>query len=503
MLVDWHQSLSAKELDACIHILDDFLGTERIWDYRPTPKQRKFHALGRRKRNRLLRAGNQSGKTYGAAHEVAYHLIGEYPDWWTGKRFDHPVVVWVSGDTMEEVRDVGQAYLLGEGRQFGTGLIPKRCLTGIRGMARGVSNAVDFEMIRHSSGGLSQLKFKNYAQNRKVWQGKPVHVVWWDEEPPDDKHSEGMARTIHTRGITLMTFTPLQGMTEVVESYIKPKEGDVERGEVLMTLLDSYGFNPDDLPAEIARWPRHEVRARIYGEPMLGEGMVYPFAQEQIECRPFPIPDHWPVWGALDFGFDHPFAAVKFALNPDTGEIFICAAYREREKTPPEHWLTLRNWGRELVYAWPRDGLNREKGTGVQLIKSYRDEGMKVMRHHARYPEAERPSGAGTPIVGDGSWKGGGRRSQPAVSLEKGVNDVYGRLQQGTLKVFDTLTPWFEEQRLYHRKKQPDGTSKIVQIRDDLLDATRVGIMMLRYAKAPGQVRGRVRGAGYNWQAGA
>jgi hypothetical protein len=41
------------------------------------------------------------------------------------------------------------------------------------------------------------------------------------------------------------------------------------------------------------------------------------------------------------------------------------------------------------------------------------------------------------------------------------------------------LSDWLEERRFYHRK---DG--QIVKIKDDLLSATRVALMMKRYAKA-------------------
>jgi hypothetical protein len=44
--------------------------------------------------------------------------------------------------------------------------------------------------------------------------------------------------------------------------------------------------------------------------------------------------------------------------------------------------------------------------------------------------------------------------------------------------VFAGLSEWFEEFRLYHRL---DG--KIVKERDDLMSATRVGVMMRRIAK--------------------
>jgi hypothetical protein len=51
------------------------------------------------------------------------------------------------------------------------------------------------------------------------------------------------------------------------------------------------------------------------------------------------------------------------------------------------------------------------------------------------------------------------------------------RMQMGKLKVFNHLNDWFEEFRLYHRK---DG--KVVKQGDDLMSATRYGIMMLRFA---------------------
>ena len=52
------------------------------------------------------------------------------------------------------------------------------------------------------------------------------------------------------------------------------------------------------------------------------------------------------------------------------------------------------------------------------------------------------------------------------------------RMETGKFKVFSPLLDWFEEFRLYHRK---DG--KVVKEGDDLLAATRYGVMMLRFAE--------------------
>jgi hypothetical protein len=54
---------------------------------------------------------------------------------------------------------------------------------------------------------------------------------------------------------------------------------------------------------------------------------------------------------------------------------------------------------------------------------------------------------------------------------------MYDRMTTGRLRVFSHLNDWWEEFRLYHRK---DGL--IVKVNDDLMSATRYGMMMRRKA---------------------
>ena len=60
--------------------------------FKPYKKQRDFFLLGTTCRERLLMAGNQLGKTYCGAFEMACHLTGEYPVWWMGRRFTKPML---------------------------------------------------------------------------------------------------------------------------------------------------------------------------------------------------------------------------------------------------------------------------------------------------------------------------------------------------------------------------------------------------------------------------
>src|SRR6266481_5288565 len=85
------------------------------WAYfTPYVKQRAFLELGAVKRERLFMAGNRLGKTEVGAFEAATHALGDYPPWWTGKRFDGPTKGWVCGQTSLEGRDVSQTKLCGE-----------------------------------------------------------------------------------------------------------------------------------------------------------------------------------------------------------------------------------------------------------------------------------------------------------------------------------------------------------------------------------------------------
>lgn len=195
----------------------------RLTRYKPYPKQEAFHAAGLTARERLLMAGNQLGKTYSGAAEMAYHLTGYYPDWWRGRRFDKPVRAWAGSKTGEVTRDGVQRLLVGEPKDKnarGTGMIPGDAIVDVSSRM-GVADAVDSVLVKHSSGDNSTLGFKSYDQGREKWQGETLDVVWLDEEPPLNIYMEGLTRTNATGGMVYLTFTPLLGMSDVVHMFIQ------------------------------------------------------------------------------------------------------------------------------------------------------------------------------------------------------------------------------------------------------------------------------------------
>src|SRR3569623_1031846 len=118
----------------------------RLAYYAPYPKQLEFHALGASKRERLLMAGNQLGKTWSGGMEMAMHLTGEYPDDWKGRRFAEPIRAWCAGVTGESTRDNPQRILMGPLGAQGTGSIPREANAEVR-TGRGLHDALDTVLV--------------------------------------------------------------------------------------------------------------------------------------------------------------------------------------------------------------------------------------------------------------------------------------------------------------------------------------------------------------------
>lgn len=428
------------------------LARRKLELYRPYSKQRAFHEAGAKFRERLLRAGNQLGKSYAGAAEAAYHATGKYPEGWNGKRFGSAGTGWCGGVTGEVTRDTIQRLLIGPVGERGTGLIPHRDIINVI-PARGVADLADTIIVKHVDGGKSRIRLKYYEQGREKWQADTVQWVWFDEEPPEDIYYEGLTRTNATGGVVWMTFTPLLGMSNVVRRFLM--EPSPDRIDINMTLDDAEHIPVADRKKIIDSYPAHEREARVNGTPILGSGAIFPIADSDISCERFEIPNWFRVIGGLDFGWDHPNAAVKLAYNPDEDIIYVTDAYKQREVTPVLFSARLKPWGKTLPWAWPHDGLQHDKGSGVQLAEQYRTCGLNMLDEKATFEDT------------------GG------FGVEAGISEMLERMQTGRWKVFDHLTEWFEEKRLYHRK---DG--KIVKEFDDLLSGSRVAMMMLRYAES-------------------
>jgi hypothetical protein len=200
---------------------------------------------------------------------------------------------------------------------------------------------------------------------------------------------------------------------------------------------------------------------RSKGIPVFGSGPVFTVADDQLVVEPFEIPDYWPMIAGIDFGWDHPTAVVWFRWDRDSDTVYLVDTYRQRIATAAIHASAI-NARETCPVAWPHDGMQHDKGSGVGLADSYRQAGVMMLPSHFTNPLAIGEKGTGN------------------YKVEPGINALHECMQQGRFKVFSTNREWFEEYRMYHREE-----GKIHALDDDLMSATRYAFQSLRYAEAP------------------
>lgn len=459
-----------------IKSLDEYQRTHKLEFYKPYPYQANFHHakangefvpvpsdLKKQKLaiHRALMAANQVGKSFVGGMETAMHLTGRYPDWWQGHRYVHPVEFCCASTTNETTRDRCQRELLGDpasDKELGTGSIPKEYIGELTRKA-GVPNAWETVLVKHISGGWSKAYLKCYEQGPKKFMGYRWDGAWCDEEPPEEIWSQVLRALLATDGIAYITFTPEEGVTQVVHAFMN----DIKPGQSLVqaTWGDAPHMTPNRIKQKLDTLPAHEREMRSKGIPIMGSGLVFPVPEDVLAIDPILIPNHWPRICAVDFGYDHPFAAVWLAWDRDADSVYVYDCYREKKTTMAVHAASVNARGDWIPVMWPHDGLVHDKQSGKPLADIYRsDFRINMWRDPFSNPPAP-----------------GQKEGQGGNGVEAGLMSMLNRMEMGRFRVFKTVPLWFEEYRMYHRQ---DG--KIVAMNDDLMSATRYAVMSLRFA---------------------
>lgn len=461
--------LEQRELEAYIKQWDKF------GQFKAYPQQLEFFRQTAQYRETMFLAGNRCGKTEAGAYMMTCLLTGKYPPDWPGRRFAHPVDVWVAGKTSTDTRDIVQEKLCGKpgvASEFGSGMIPKDLIVG-RTLAHGTSDAYDILQVKHVSGGTSTLGFKSYEQGRDRWQGTARHVIWLDEEPPPnhaDVYAEALTRLTGS-GFLYVTCTPLVGATPFIRRFwtvVGPASPD--RGLVRMGLRDVKHFTLEEIEVRLAGYGAFERKARELGDPVIDEGAIFACPAEVIMQPPFPL-SYMPgvasmnfIWG-IDFGFTHPFAAALCAMDPATNKFYVVQTVRMQDAIPLAHVDALARIAVNVPISWPHDGSHTQKGDGEELINIYRAQGKGLGR-------------------GLSFLKGHATHEKGGFGVELGLAEMNDAMIKGKFKVFSNCYEFFDEYSSYRRVKDKDGfTVKINKVNDDVLDAVRCAWMMRRYAR--------------------
>lgn len=425
--------------------------------FEPYGWQNEFIASTLTCKQLTLLAANRVGKTQCACAMLSYHLTGNYPENYSGYKFDSPINALASGITGDQIRDVLQEKLVGDielktNEFMGGGLIPTENI-GNHMMSTGTKGLLKEVRIKHKKG-WSKLMFRSYEQGPAIIRGQSLDWILIDEEPQYkamEFYGECLARTATANkgrgGFVCLTFTPENGITELVDLLLNRKK----EGQYVATVGWDRAPHLDEKTKEqlLAAIPHYMLSAKTQGIPNFGETQVFKVTEEEIICNPFPIPAHYRIICGVDFGIAHPFAAVFIAHNVDTDVLYVYDCYKAKDKVPAQHSHVINSKMPQVRIIYPHDANNRDKGSGETLRSYYVSAGANM---HRMFENTD-----GTNHV------------------EPGIMELQTRMDDGRLKVFNTCVDWLEEFRRYHRNPR---NGRIVKEHDDLMDATRYGAIM-------------------------
>ncbi len=198
----------------------------------------------------------------------------------------------------------------------------------------------------------------------------------------------------------------------------------------------------------LASTPPHMRDARSKGIPSLGAGAIYPIPENEITCDPFPIPAHYQRCFALDVGWNNT-ATIWVARDPSDGCFYAYSEYKRGKELPVVHTTAIQARGKWIKGCVDPAARGRAQADGKKLINMYRGAGLDL-------------------AIADNS-------------VDAGIHYVYTLLATGQLKIFSTLTHFFQEYRLYRRERKINefGVERyiIVKKHDHLMDCLRYAIM--------------------------
>lgn len=393
-------------------------------------KAMEFFAAGADHRFRMLGGANGSGKSFNLTSELVYHVTGNYPDWWVGKRQKTPKLWWIVVESADLFKSSMQRLLLGDSlneEDVGTGLIPKDQIIGY-GAWGGVTGAVRSIEVRHKDGHIVTIEVKTFEQESYKLASATIDGVLFDEEPPFKIHEECIFRLRGSPkkppGISMLGFTPLKGLTEVVLSYLEngeyPKDGQHKTDPSIYVVridMDEVPHLTDEDKEMYRKKSSPQDRdARIHGYPSMGSGKIYPYPESQVFVKPLEIPEYWPRAFSLDFGSKST-CVLWGAKDPHTKILYIYAEYYPGvHHTAQIHALNIQARGKWIKGICDPSGGGKQDD-GRQMIEIYQSLGIDL-----------------TP--GENA-------------IQAGIMRNCNMFENGTLKIFDNLEHTKKEYRLY------------------------------------------------------
>lgn len=210
-----------------------------------TPPQ--FRHLNRRARRKLLRAGNQIGKTTVGLAEVVWWATGEHP--YQPVR-EPPVEIWIVCTTWPQSVGIMKKFWA---------LCPKNLLMPGQTCGARYGFGKDNPAVVFRNG--SVVRFKTTNQGADALAGWTIHYVLIDEPTDEDIYRELDRRLTRTGGVLSMTLTPINRPVDYLRQLVR--DGVVVEEHARLTVQ-----NLTPIGAEL---PLRDLEGTLMDEAWIGE----------------------------------------------------------------------------------------------------------------------------------------------------------------------------------------------------------------------------------------
>lgn len=341
-----------------------------LYAYKPHDKQFKFHSSP--KHTRLYIGGNRSGKTTGGAVEMCYWLMKKHPY----RKLPLP-------EGPIRARSCAVDFM------YGTDMIIipeiKRWLPPSFLINGSWEDSYDKEHRVLTLANKSFLEFRSYDQDLEKFAGTSRHIIWFDEEPPQHIYNENMARLVDTNGYSMLTMTPVEGMSWVFDQiYLPGTEGghpDIEVIEIEMQ--ENPYLTKEATDRFLDTLDPDERKARERGEFVAIGGRVFKmFNATEHVIDPVVPPKDWEWYVSIDHGYNNPTAILWHAVSKDNEAITFGEHYAS-EMTVAQHcerfFEMQREFGKPPDYIVGDPAMHQRNGvTGTSIVQEYADRGIYI-----------------------------------------------------------------------------------------------------------------------------
>lgn len=247
----------------------------------------------------------------------------------------------------------------------------------------GTANEMKQEFTLHDG---RKIFFRTVVKNPMAIEGVPnCKFIWADEAGlyPRMAWVNLQSRVALMGGKIILTTTPYH-LNWLFHDVVKPGElGDPDIFYRRWPSSDNPAFSREEFERMREKLTPKEFERKFQGIHNKMEGLVFEDFDEGNWCDPFPLDPSWPVYGGIDWGFDHPLALVVRAF-PDDGACYGVSLFKRSGLSTMQQLDLIQSksqmFGVKLWYAGhDRPDMIRELNTsGISCVKYF--EGRKEYR---------------------------------------------------------------------------------------------------------------------------